>query len=186
MPAAVLETPAEVLDAWMRGELQPRWIDASLELRRTQVGPRRRLTERERDVLRRVCDGDVMKAVAHDLGITRATAAGYFVTARRKMGARTRAELVFWGARLARQAWDEDLAVEEQAGVLMIRARAQPSSVASLSAAERRVAELVARGMSNTEIARARNVSARTVANQLARMFRKSSVFSRFELVALT
>jgi DNA-binding CsgD family transcriptional regulator len=55
---------------------------------------------------------------------------------------------------------------------------------ASLSAAERAVAELAARGLSNTEIARARRVATRTIANQLAGVYRKLGVSGRRELRA--
>jgi DNA-binding CsgD family transcriptional regulator len=55
---------------------------------------------------------------------------------------------------------------------------------ASLSAAERAVAELAARGLSNTEIARARRVATRTVSNQLAVVYRKLGVSGRRELRA--
>jgi DNA-binding CsgD family transcriptional regulator len=55
---------------------------------------------------------------------------------------------------------------------------------ASLSAAERDVAELAARGLSNTEIARARRVATRTIANQLAGVYRKLGVSGRRELRA--
>ena len=55
---------------------------------------------------------------------------------------------------------------------------------AALSAAERDVAELAARGLSNTEIARARRVATRTIANQLAGVYRKLGVSGRRELRA--
>ena len=54
----------------------------------------------------------------------------------------------------------------------------------SLSAAEREVAIAVLEGNSNEEIAVARRTSVRTVANQIASVFRKVRVHSRAELVA--
>jgi DNA-binding CsgD family transcriptional regulator len=54
----------------------------------------------------------------------------------------------------------------------------------SLTAAERAVALLALRGLTNRDIARLRRVSTRTVANQLASVFRKMGVGSRRELVA--
>jgi DNA-binding CsgD family transcriptional regulator len=53
-----------------------------------------------------------------------------------------------------------------------------------ISSAEREVVRLLATGLSNAEIAGIRRTSARTVANQLASVFRKSGVHSRFELLA--
>jgi DNA-binding CsgD family transcriptional regulator len=54
----------------------------------------------------------------------------------------------------------------------------------ALTAAERAVIELAARGLSNSEIARTRGRSARSVANQLATIYRKLGVSGRRELSA--
>lgn len=53
-----------------------------------------------------------------------------------------------------------------------------------LSPGERDVAARIVAGESNAEIARARGVSVRTVANQVASIFRKLGVGSRAELAA--
>ncbi|MBI4819548.1 MAG: helix-turn-helix transcriptional regulator [Deltaproteobacteria bacterium] len=53
-----------------------------------------------------------------------------------------------------------------------------------LSRAEKQIVELVMRGWSNGQIASARGTSARTIANQIARSYRKLGVGSRRELVA--
>lgn len=62
---------------------------------------------------------------------------------------------------------------------------AAPGQPAKFGAAEGEVLRLLARGLSNAEIARARGRSTRTVANQVARIFRKLGVRSRLELFAL-
>jgi DNA-binding CsgD family transcriptional regulator len=54
---------------------------------------------------------------------------------------------------------------------------------ARLTPAERGVALLVLEGMANAEIARARNTSTHTVANQLRRIYEKLGVAGRTELV---
>lgn len=54
-----------------------------------------------------------------------------------------------------------------------------------LGAAEAEVLRLLSAGLSNAEIARARGRSTRTVANQVARVYRKLGVRSRLELFAL-
>ena len=59
-----------------------------------------------------------------------------------------------------------------------------PALDGRLSAAERVVVGRIVAGDSNAEIARARNTSARTVANQIAAIFRKLGVGSRRELVS--
>lgn len=53
-----------------------------------------------------------------------------------------------------------------------------------LSAAEREVANDAAAGLSNAAIAKMRSRSPRTIANQLASIFRKLGVSSRAELAA--
>jgi len=54
---------------------------------------------------------------------------------------------------------------------------------AALTRAERAIAQDVAAGYSNAEIARRRGRSVRTIANQLAALYRKLGVGSRSELV---
>ena len=54
----------------------------------------------------------------------------------------------------------------------------------SFTAAERDVLNRLRDGLSSAEIARARGTSERTVANQLASMYRKTGVCSRQELLA--
>jgi DNA-binding NarL/FixJ family response regulator len=56
--------------------------------------------------------------------------------------------------------------------------------VAALTPAERAVVELTVRGLSNAAIARKRCSSPRTVANQLAAIYKKLGVGSRRELRA--
>jgi DNA-binding NarL/FixJ family response regulator len=60
-----------------------------------------------------------------------------------------------------------------------------PDALTKLTGAEREVALAALRGLSNEEIARARGTSKRTVANQLAALYRKLGVGSRAELAAL-
>ena len=59
------------------------------------------------------------------------------------------------------------------------------STLPALTQSEQHIAERAARGDSNAEIARNRKTSARTVANQLARIYQKLGVRSRVELAAL-
>ena len=62
--------------------------------------------------------------------------------------------------------------------------RPSPQEIDTLTEAEAEVAELALRGLSNREIADARGTSERTVANQLASVYRKLDVHSRAELAA--
>ncbi|MEO8874604.1 MAG: LuxR C-terminal-related transcriptional regulator, partial [Polyangiaceae bacterium] len=59
-----------------------------------------------------------------------------------------------------------------------------PRPLPRLTEAERDVALALARGLTNAEIARTRNVSPRTVANQVAAIMKKLDVSSRVELAA--
>jgi len=58
------------------------------------------------------------------------------------------------------------------------------TSPEGLSSAEREVANDAAAGLSNAAIAKKRGRSVRTIANQLASVYRKLSVASRAELAA--
>lgn len=59
-----------------------------------------------------------------------------------------------------------------------------PASWSALSGAERVIVQAVLRGCSNAQIARERNRSCRTIANQLAAAYRKLGVAGRGELFA--
>lgn len=63
--------------------------------------------------------------------------------------------------------------------------RQQRRKVDELTLAERQVLALLLDGRTNSEIAAERSTSERTVANQVAAIFRKLHVTSRCELVAL-
>lgn len=60
----------------------------------------RALTAREREILYRAIEGEPLKRIAHDLGITPGAASAYLVAARKKTGLRTREEMVRWFRRL--------------------------------------------------------------------------------------
>jgi DNA-binding NarL/FixJ family response regulator len=60
-----------------------------------------------------------------------------------------------------------------------------PGTLAKLTAAENSVASAVLSGRSNRDIALARRTSLRTVANQVAALYRKLGVGSRAELALL-
>ncbi|MDB4964227.1 MAG: hypothetical protein JWP01_4226 [Myxococcales bacterium] len=68
--------------------------------------------------------------------------------------------------------------------VLSLPTRRRVEVVEGLTPAEHAVAQLAMSGMSNAAIARRRKCSARTVANQLAAVYRKLGVQSRGELAA--
>ena len=59
-----------------------------------------------------------------------------------------------------------------------------PGNLDRLTANEREVARLAIEGLSNREIASRRGTAERTVANQLASIYRKLEIGSRIELAA--
>lgn len=61
---------------------------------------------------------------------------------------------------------------------------ATSTAIAALTATEAEVARMAASGASTSAIARTRRVSERTVANQLASIYRKLGLTSRLELAA--
>lgn len=86
----------------------------------------------------------------------------------------------------------EGTAVAERARSELLAAGGRPrrielSGPESLTASERRVAEMAARGMTNREIAQAQFVSMRTVETHLAHVYQKLDISSRQQLtVTLT
>lgn len=69
---------------------------------------------------------------------------------------------------------------------LVLSVKTDPgASLSTLTPAEREVVRDLLQGSSNAEIATSRQTSERTVANQIAAVFRKLSVSSRGELAAL-
>jgi DNA-binding NarL/FixJ family response regulator len=68
---------------------------------------------------------------------------------------------------------------------LVVEWKPPSERLATLTRSERRVAELVARGKTNQEIARARRTSVRTVANQVAAILRKLGATSRVAIAAV-
>lgn len=139
----------------------------------------RALTERERTVASYLVMGHSNKLIAYTLGISEATAAARTSTIFRKLGVRTRVELVARHLALSAARFTE-LRAEELS--LMVGRAGAPKPLEALTAAEQAVAAMVARGMSNVAIARARSSSPRTVANQLARIYDKLGIASRAEL----
>lgn len=72
----------------------------------------------------------------------------------------------------------------EDKELVVIRIDPEVRSLDALSASEREVAGLLLDGLSNAEIAEIRGTSVRTIANQVASLFKKLGVRSRSELAA--
>ncbi len=129
--------------------------------------PLRAFTVGEVDAISLATRGLSAKAVSYALGISESRVSSRLASAAAKVGIASRIELVRLAAMLTRDP----------------RARFAKSA---LTAAERDVLELLSQGLSNAEIARFRNRSVRTIANQVAELLRKTSVSSRRALVTRT
>lgn len=94
LKGASLEEIARAIRAVHAGEsyLEPRIASKVL----TQLGPKKptALSEREREVLRKIADGHSNKQIAQALGITERTVKFHVTSIRNKLGADTRAQAV--------------------------------------------------------------------------------------------
>lgn len=158
-------------DAVVRGELRVvSRLGGALVLERTAS----RLTFRQSQVLERSLDGRSLKEIGASIGLHPSTVCNHLRAALHALAA-TRSELTLLLAHEPAVLRDDRLEV---------RLRVQPAPAPILTRAEREVVEGVLRGLGNAAIAEGRQCTARTVANLLARVFRKLRVQSRAELVA--
>jgi len=121
------------------------------------------LSPREHQALALAAQGLANKVIACELGVTVSTVSVYLVKAGRKLGVRGRVASI--------QAFHSTFDGE-------------PALPSALSTSERAVAALVLRGASNAQIASTRATSSRTIANQVASIYRKLGVRSRGEFAA--
>ena len=147
----------------------------------------RGLTRAERTALGYVIGGTSNKVAAYALGKSESAYSRTAHRAMRKLGVRTRAALIELAGRLGSggdASADVDVHALEMSGMkLPVVSLPQIPCPDTFTTAEREVARLVAAGTSNAEIASERATSERTVANQLASMYRKCGVSTREELV---
>lgn len=127
--------------------------------------PIRALTKGEVDAVAHASRGHSSKMVAYALGVAESTVSHRLATAANKIGLASRTDVVRVAAMLAR---DPRAGFERSA----------------LTTAERHVLELVSMGLTNAEIAKMRNRSVRTVANQVASLLAKTGATSRRALAA--
>jgi DNA-binding NarL/FixJ family response regulator len=144
----------------------------------------RAIGKAERPLLHYVAMGHTNKLIAYELGLPEGTVSARIASIKRKLGIRSRAELVW--ACTAPHACDRveiDFA-GEKLHVLVERAASLRGTSAwnRLTDAERDVAELAIGGATNRGIASRRRCSQRTVENLIASVFRKLGLASRAEL----
>ncbi len=143
----------------------------------------RALSARERAVVQLVALGDANKHIGYELGLPLGTVAHAIHNAARKLGVRTRADLVRH-VRLLRAA-----TVERMGTSLLVVSEphrgASSDHLAVLSPAERAVVLLAAGGARSDAIAQARGTSVKTVSNQLAHAYAKLGARGRGDLARL-
>ena len=152
------------------------------------------LSPREREVLRFVRAGYANKQVAIELGVSDATACALSASVLKKLGLRSRLELVrlFGGLTLEDEptlAMPEGLQLSTRCGqgepsLLLTFPARKPKWPPGLTPAERDIGLLILDGASTAEIARHRRTAERTTANQIASLLRKAGVASRLELAS--
>lgn len=142
------------------------------------------LTQRERDVVAQRLRGASLKAIATGFGVSISTVAKTLKRAMSKLQMRNLAELisVLGGSDLRDYRATPLLADGAQYWVLSHAASSRPWP-GTLTRTEREIVTELLAGCSNGEIALRRGVALRTVANQVASIFKKVGVHSRMDLV---
>jgi DNA-binding NarL/FixJ family response regulator len=171
----------------LRGWTSLRWSAGEHQrislLRRLDANGPYGLTTNEFELVRAVAGGCAVKQAASDLGLRWGAARAAASRALQKLGLRTCAQLpAFWhglsGAVSASRAGDGT-------ELLVFESRlAGHSLLPGMTFAEREVLHAVLLGHDHQQIAIQRRTSPRTVANQLASLFRKFGVSSKAELAA--
>jgi DNA-binding NarL/FixJ family response regulator len=144
------------------------------------------LSPREEQVAGYAALGHPVKLIAYELGLSSSTVSEHLQSAMHKLGIETRAELAKVWAGASKLPITE--AADLGAGMedLAVAAADVEDHISDprLTETERGIVAAVLRGDTNAEIAAARGTSPRTVANQIARVFKKLGVGSRSELAA--
>jgi DNA-binding NarL/FixJ family response regulator len=141
----------------------------------------RRLTAREEGVTTLAAVGRSNREISLDLGISEASAGALLTTALAKLGLASRTLLPIFWRDLHGRAWA--VSDSEAALVALVR-QTDPEGLAPLTPGERAVANGLLAGLSERDIARARNSSTRAVAKLSATLFHKLGVHSRAELAS--
>lgn len=184
--------PDAALAAW-EGLVRGRWslvdhfdADGRRHVLAVRNDPRhpdpRGLTERERQVAEFVGQGHAGKAIAHMLGISRSAVANATARSARKLGLSSLTELAAFFAPTGVRTTLAETAVEGDRLLVGTFPTARADLIARLTEAEQAVLAALLAGSTNADIARRRQCSERTVANQVQAIYRKLRVRSRAEL----
>lgn len=187
--------PDAAMEAW-EGLVQGRWslVDhfdtdqqrfiIAIKNDLTYPDPRG-LTIRERQIAEFVGLGQSSKEICYTLGVSHALVTNCTASVQKKLGLVSRAELAaFFAPSGLRKKLEETLLAGEK---LLVGAHPliDERYIDRLTEAERAVLAQLVAGSTNGAIAKRRNTSDRTVANQIQSIFRKFQVSSRSQLIAL-
>lgn len=148
--------------------------------------PPGKLSARERCVIEKLIGGSSQKTISYDLNVALTTVSVHLRVALDKLGVRLWEHAALAGA-IIQSSSD---AIDSRGGHLgsdqslaVVKVELCHRSLGELTCAEREVALLVLDGLTNAEIGIQRKTSPRTVANQVAAVFRKLGVHGRLELI---
>jgi DNA-binding NarL/FixJ family response regulator len=148
---------------------------------RPEIRDPRALTPSERSMVKYLALGATNKDIMYALGLPAGTVSASVTQILRKLRVKRRVDLAVVADPTRMSHLDVPLDGGEL-GVLAVDARPRGEAAAALSPAELEVAALVVRGLSNDEIASERQVSLRTIANQLRSIYDKLHITSRSQL----
>lgn len=146
------------------------------------------LTAREQQVLHRTLLGRAQKQIAAECNITTSTVSFSLRSAMMKLGFRSRLELVPFAALAASRQGGPGFAIFSAHGGEIVFATSGGvdwSRFPDLTEADREISEAIVAGMTNHQVAVARETSVGTVHNQVAMLFKKTGARDRFDLVRL-
>lgn len=149
---------------------------------RPELRDPRALTPRECATLKYLALGASNKDIAFALGLPAGTVSSSVTKVMKKLGVKRRVDLALLADPSRMDRLDLPVA-DREVGVLSVDARPHGVAAEALSIVELEVTSYVARGWSNERIARERQVSPRTIANQLRSIYQKLGITSRSQLV---
>lgn len=148
---------------------------------RPEIRDPRALTPTECSILKYLALGATNKDVSFALGLPAGTVSSSVSQILKKLGVERRVDLAVLADPRRMERLDLTIAGHEL-GVLAVDARPRGAAAGALSTVELEVASYVTRGWSNQRIAIERQVSPRTIANQLRTIYEKLGIASRSEL----
>ncbi|MBX3203564.1 MAG: helix-turn-helix transcriptional regulator [Labilithrix sp.] len=148
---------------------------------RPEVRDPRALTPTECATLRYLAIGATNKEIEFALGLSAGTVTSAVTKVLKKLRVKRRVELAVLSDPSRMDRLDVELA-DRELGILAVDGRPRGANASALSAVELEVVSYVTRGWSNDRIASERQVSPRTIANQLRAVYAKLGITNRSQL----